>query len=322
MSVTFRFHPVDRAAEYLALLRDGLDPDFPETRFRWLHAEGPWGPSRLAVCEANGRLVGGYAVTPRRGERDGRELWLGRDLDPVVHPDWRGRGLFGRLLEHAAAEPLPVALHYNFANPASAPGFRRHGWRDAGPIRDAAWQTSVTRPLSMELPLWLAGRLRPRRRSPVRELDRPAVERLLAAPPPPPAAPGRVRVVRSADYLAWRYLRHPWRTYRWFTAETEPPLTAVVSHHPERRRLLIVELLGGGERPDLGPLLQAWDTLFPRTWIALWSTTPRHLRRHLLVNPLRRGGGTFLVRPAAGEPPPSTLQPAGWYLTAGDLEIL
>ena len=322
MSVSVRYHdPADHEA-YLALLRQGLDPDFAVERFQWLHQRGPWGPSRLVVCEAAGKLVGGYAVMPRRGERDGRSLALARDLDPVVLPEWRGRGLFGRMLDHAVATMSGFDLHYNFANAASAPGFRRHGWRDAGPLLDAAWQTGVARPLSAELPLWLLGRLTPRRRAPVRELDTAAVDTMLAAPPGAPPAPGRVRVERSAAYLHWRYREHPWRRYRWFLAETDPPLAAVVSHDPHRRRLLVMELLGGGSDPDVGPLLRAWDRLFPRTWVALWSTVPRRLRRHFRIHPLHRDGLTFLVRAVGRGGVVDSFRPEGWYLTPGDLEVL
>ncbi len=61
----FRLYEPDDFGSCLDLVRAGHDSDFSAERFRWLHEQGPGGPSRIALCLADGKVVGIYSVVPK-----------------------------------------------------------------------------------------------------------------------------------------------------------------------------------------------------------------------------------------------------------------
>ncbi len=326
------FQPEDLLA-CVGLLQAGHDPAFSSARFTWLHQQAPLGPSAIAVCTDGSRVVGVYSVirkTLRLGERS---FVGGRDVDPVVHPDYRGRGIFSRLLRFGLENFEGIDVYFNFANKVSAPGFRRQGWRDAGPIEDRVCQLGFRSPLSRDFLIWLGSGaiVSPRPSADARELTADEVEALLTradlAPDsfavyPPPA---RLWVERSSAYLRWRYLKNPQTGYRWFAhgAAGAEESVAICRHDPVKNRLTVLDVLGFGRAPNLALWLPLWRRLFPGAWVGVWSTMPVSSRRGFIANPLRRGQGhPLLVRSFPRGDLPSTIhRPDGWFLTHGDLEV-
>ena len=90
------FRPEDRQG-CLDLLRRGHDPDFSAERFDWLHFQNPMAPSNIALCLDDGEVVGFYAAIKKKVIIDGIEYIGARDIDPVVSPAYRGRGIFSSL---------------------------------------------------------------------------------------------------------------------------------------------------------------------------------------------------------------------------------
>jgi len=276
MNVECRAYREDDREQCLDLLRRGHDRGFSAERFAWLHEAGPAGPSQKIVCEAAGQVVGLYAVLKRPATLDGRPVVAGRDVDPVVDPAWRGRGLFTRMLDWQLASGAGIDLHYNFANAASSPGFLKRGWTVADRLVDRVAQLGPRPVLSREGLLWIAGRvLRPRSSAgTVRELAAADVA-ALSAPRIPPDR--RFAVQRTADFLSWRYLRCPLHTYRFFGRFAHDDLfdLLVVRVDPARRRLLLVDCAvyhdAGGAFASYLPWLE--ETL-GAGWVGIWSSVP------------------------------------------------
>jgi len=316
------YQDADREA-CLGLLRRGHDPRFSEERFRWLHEEGPGGRSHAVVFESDGRVVGLYAVLPRPAVLDGRPIVAGRDVDPVVDPAWRGRGLFTRMLEWMLAHGDGVDVYYNFANAASAPGFLKRGWSVTDTLVDHAAQLGYRRLASREGLLWAASRLV------LPHGDRAGIDELapaeIAALPAPLAPAGRrFAVDRTAAFLTWRYCRSPLQRYRVFARRDAAGIRdlLVVRVDAERRRLFLVDLVV--YRPDGG----RFAAYLPRVaadldvgWAGVWSTCPAAWRRGFLRSPRARGL-PLLVRFAPGrERLAAGLGRGDCHVTYGDVEV-
>lgn len=308
------YGPADREA-CLDLLRRGHDPRFTSERFAWLHEEGPGGPSQKVVCEAGGQIVGLYAVLRRPARLDGRLVMAGRDVDPVVDPAWRGKGLFTQMLDWMLASSAGIDIYYNFANRASAPGFQKRGWLVADALVDHVAQLGCRRLASREGLVWLASRLaRPSIGDlPVRELTPEEVAKL-PLPMPPPGR--RFAVERTAGYLAWRYLQSPLHHYRLLARHDKDGIVdvLVVRTDTPARRLTLVDLAvyrsDGGTFAAYLPHLQRH---LGGGWVGVWSTVPPAWRRGFIKSP-RAGGLPLLVR--SGTP----LHAGDCFVTHGDVE--
>jgi len=328
--VRIRNYETSDRQKCIFLLRQGHDPDFSEDRFRWLHEAAPLGPSSIAVCEDGNEIVGIYSVI-RKTVRLGRKTYIGgRDVDPVVHPSYRGKGVFSRLLKFGLANFPAIDFFFNFANPASVAGFLKQGWKEVEALDDSVCQLGFSNPVSIDFILWLCTSARHGRHKATgcKEISISEADHLISAPkfsdsPCPPA--NRIWVERSSEYLKWRYLEHPLHEYLWFVMGNEESGggLAICRVNDSRDRLYIIDFLGFRTETDLGNWLSLWRKRFPRARASAWSTIPSQSSSCFVRNPFRRGQGRkFLVRSfPEREVPPQLAKPGGWFITRGDLEI-
>ena len=324
-----KYEPSDRQG-CLDLLQAGHDPSFSSERFAWLHERSPLSPSEIALCLAGNRIVGIYSVIKKTARLGGATYVAGRDVDPVVHSSFRGQGVFSQLLKFGLENFIGIDFFYNFANPISARGFLRQGWRSVCPLDDRVYQLGFDRPLSKEFAIWCATGAWNARRTPtsVREITPEEAAGLLANPlarSQPREPDGRIWIERSPAYLRWRYLDCPMQQYRWFSAgmADQSPSLAICRFNQDTNQLIVLDVVGFGAEPSVAPWLPLWARLFPRAWVGIWSTVPRRTRPGFIGNPLKRGmSRPFLARPFPGREPPAQLfLPDGWFVSHGDLEI-
>lgn len=174
----------------------------------WKHEANPFGPSPAWVAIDDGRVVGYRAFLRWQFEADGRTHDAVRAVDTATDPSAQGRGVFRALTMHALDQLRAQGIEFGFNTPndQSRPGYMKMGWRPVGRL------TPWVRP----------GRLRStsaivRGRGPASLWAEPcgtgvtaadayaddtALERLLAAADP---SDDRLRTVRAAAYLRWRY---------------------------------------------------------------------------------------------------------------------
>lgn len=130
-----RYEDRDRPG-YLALYDAVLGDASPEW-FAWKYENNPFMdhvPTVVATHE--GRVVGaksGLALPVAWGDHRGIAV---QPCDVMVHADHRRRGLYSRMTEHMKAvyrdgEP---ALFFNFPNPETLAGSKKHGWRVVGEV--------------------------------------------------------------------------------------------------------------------------------------------------------------------------------------------
>ncbi|MFH1844055.1 MAG: GNAT family N-acetyltransferase [bacterium] len=325
--LTFRPYRPEDEQQCVELLQSGHDPAFSVERFRWLHFRNPLAPSVMVLGFADERLVGLYSAIKKRVVLDGRVYIIGRDVDPVVHPSQRGRGVFSQLLTQALAANQDIDFYCNFANRLSAPGFLKHGWSAIGSLADHVFQTGARSPLTTEFLYYLLTGARSWRCSPGDVREKTASETAMLLPGNAAPVAGRCGVERSAEYLSWRYFTNPLISYRYFLRFAGEALAAllIVREFADSRTALVMELVSFTSDPArIDPFLTVLKCEFPKYRLKTWSTMPAPARRYFRSNFLKRGQGQpFFVRPAPGrELPPAIFELNSWLVTHGDSEFL
>jgi GNAT superfamily N-acetyltransferase len=155
-----------------------------ERELAWFYEDNPVRPASVLLAEDDGRTVATVAIAFVRMSVAGEELQVGMPLRVATDPDYRGRGIFGRLQaeNEERVAGLGVRLLLTVPNAASTPVFvGRLGWSELPGLR-----------------VWVAPRLRSRRSS--RQVER--IERVTEGG-------GGDRVLRDAAWLSWRFVEAP-----------------------------------------------------------------------------------------------------------------
>lgn len=134
-SATIRpFEPDDRRA-FLSLYETVFDRERSVDWFQWRYEDNPYVDHvPIVVAEDDGDVVGCRAFFALEAHVEGTEQLAFQPCDTMVHPDYRGQGLFSRMNAFAVdrytdGEP---AFCFNFPNENSKPGNLKHGWKEIG----------------------------------------------------------------------------------------------------------------------------------------------------------------------------------------------
>lgn len=226
-----REHSPEDVPSIAGMVRESLGvPGYDVKYFEWKFSRraGDKRPLGL-VAEEEGRVVGFTSFFPCRARLAGRPGHIYLIADCVIRPEHRGQGLFGRLfgqaLERVEAEPGTIGTYLFSSADSDAIYKKRYGYRPIG---------------------------RPEYRIGLGDWKRPLAGRLgIGSPAPPAAKAGEKRdgglvmkeedgfdasfdrlwekvgnrwpvaVARDSDYLGWRFLGHPWHSYRLLTCRGE-----------------------------------------------------------------------------------------------------
>ncbi|MFV8752244.1 GNAT family N-acetyltransferase [Nannocystaceae bacterium ST9] len=223
--------------------------------WRWEFARNPSGPQTIELVWDGDRLVGQYAVSPRRVWFCGAEQRAALSLDTMTHPDYGRQGIFSASAEACYARMVErgFAFVYGFPNANSIHGFEKY----------LRWKTVMPTPVHvkpLDLGEYVAGKLgRPELSSVLSKASRlllrtptfvdGLVERARSrgARPDEPLVvrefadfeelagvdelwlrcrdQHRLWVIRDRDYLRWRYDQRP-----------ESEYLRVAIHHVDRSR--------------------------------------------------------------------------------------
>ncbi|QLG49380.1 GNAT family N-acetyltransferase [Natrinema halophilum] len=130
------FAPDDRAA-FLSLYETVFGHDRSPRWFRWKFRENPYVDHvPIIVATSDGDPVGFRSFFAQQMRIGGTVRTAFQPCDTMVHPRHRGRGLFGRMNEHAIeryANGSP-SFFFNFPNENSKPGNLAHGWQEIGTV--------------------------------------------------------------------------------------------------------------------------------------------------------------------------------------------
>ena len=243
-----RYSPDDAAASLELRRKLSPETETSDAFLDWQLQRGPAGPAISVVARdtATGRLIAQATTVPVGVRLSGKSATAGLALDPLIDPDFQGRGVHLDLLRKldAIAAEENVAFSYAFPDDASLPILVKQGG-----FKEVASLSLLIRPLKPEsLAMKTTGS---------RVIARTAsIARMVWRTPPPSVrqreVPGlaidqvtefdepfavfwrRVQsrtpliVERDAAYLDWRYIEAPGRDYAAFAARSEGKVRAVI----------------------------------------------------------------------------------------------
>jgi GNAT superfamily N-acetyltransferase len=323
--------------------KDKLNPEF----WRWEFLEAPDGHGLIYLVEDGGKIVGHFADIPRRFSVQGEPILGTLSLDLMVHPDYRRRGIFEALGRYGAERVRKENGLFLTAFPIrreTIRGLKKIGWEEVVklpvlvyPIR---FSGIINRYLRFPLLSLLAGGAvrslymllcRSRRRKRMEKVDVEEMgslddafddfwQKALSLCP--------VIGARDRNYLAWRYLQHPTRTYTIYRAKQSGEMKGYIV-------LRKVDLLNFNSAAIVD--LLALDEV---TLAALAEKGIQHCRQegadllgfmvpkiHAYYRTLRRIGflpsfKVFLLMIYSHEEGKRLFSPKAWYVNWGDTDVI
>lgn len=312
--------------------------------FRWKHLDNPFGTSPGLVALDDDRIVGVRLFLRWKLEAAGRLFHAVRAVDTATHPDYLRRGIFRELTLSLLADlekTEQVDLVFNTPNADSRPGYLRMGWQEVGvlpvhvaPVRWTRFlrgMTSANRANASggaAAVATSASDTSPRASSSLPDAasaftDRESLDDLIRQRP----STVRLRTALSVDYLHWRYVDAPGLDYRCVPVERNGRLVGVGFGRLRRRAGLTEFTLG-----DV--LVERGDPRIVRAVLrAARRSGADHVTAHLSgaagsgpaavltgYLPVPNNGIRLVANPR-GRTSTSVLNPAGWQLSLGDLEV-
>ena len=261
-------------------LREHLTALSTERRFRWFYEENPDGYAQAWIAEdtESGRTIGSGAIIPRRVHVADTEQQVAVMADFWIHPNFRSLGPAVKLQRACIEAANTKAFAFYDLPQGQMPAVYRR-LRILGekqlltlvkPLRADPYVRRITSVvglvsvLSLGANLWLrfCDWLR-RRRSDC------AVSRHIGEIGPEFSELARnarndaeICVVRSAEYLNWRYLRHYHLSYEVYTARREGRLVAYAVVYDTGTYADIIDLFGFFEPDIIRELVLEIATIF------------------------------------------------------------
>ncbi len=288
------------------------------SQWRWAYRSNPSGRVDISLAFDGQQLIAQSAGIPLQQSHEGRAVRMSRIQNVLVHPDYRGRGVFTQsllhLTEHLQAHDVDFVL--TFPNDNSVPGFLRTGAYErafdlfqfcldaSSAIEDAGER------LAVEI-----------EDSPVfRDGDIDFIGRMLA--------PFAICNIRDRPYLAWRYHRDSGMHYRVARAfqGREQLAFAVFKVYPPERCLDLVEFLVVNDEGILRSFLRAIltsDRNQRMQAVSLWSMPHYPTHEALLRVGFERSQRVThaMYRTFSARCAPCCADATSYYLSMGDSDV-
>jgi GNAT superfamily N-acetyltransferase len=218
---------------------------------RWQHSANPAGLAQVGLAKEYGsdRILGVVWLMPLRVQVNGEVALGSQSMYALVHPDYRGQGVFSSLVTFCDEEGQRrgFSFSFGFPNPNSYPGFvGRLGWSDLGQARLFLRPLNTRRLLKRRLGSGLLKN--------ALAMAASFGERFLFQPRPLPPGAAQViveeidtkdsalngfwarvckkypvMVVRDALFLDWRYRQIPDRHYKLWAARQDKQIIAIAA---------------------------------------------------------------------------------------------
>lgn len=269
MTIKYRFFSSEDAPALSRFSKTFLDPRHPSLRrsqepeyYLWRNDLNPFGRGSIALAEENGRLVGCFALTPKRIRLHGESL-LGAEIDDAfVSREFQGQGIFRTLADMILEEARQkgIRLLYGTPNPISYPVFRHKlGFSELPHCR-------VQMVLGYCCPFpWKSRRYR--REGVDTEKNAPTLLSSLMAEEKSVQAQDILEIVHDEEYLRWRFIANP-DSYH-FSADHLVLKEGFWGHR--KIGYLADQIQGRGNRNEILNALQSARRYFHRRGISLMA---------------------------------------------------
>lgn len=144
---TIRPAQADDAEGIGALFETVFRKPLTREHWRWKLHTLPTPTENEWVAQADGKIVGHYAVTPIRFCENGREVLVPHGCDAMTHPDFRRQGILSALGARAnqvwqeSGAPFQIGFHYGGWGSVR----EQLGWR---PVARLVWVKKILQPLA------------------------------------------------------------------------------------------------------------------------------------------------------------------------------
>jgi GNAT superfamily N-acetyltransferase len=227
----------------------------PQTlsQWRWAYKSNPVGRMDMILAFAGETLVGHSAAIPLRATHDGLAVDTSRIQNVLVHPDFRGKGIFTetlvRLTDQLRDNAVDAVLCY--PNDNSLPGLIKAGYthqRDVFQYHGDAEAAGQAVPGDIDVLVDDALSFTPR--------DAAFISKELWQ--------FSIYNVRDVAYLTWRYGPDSGYRYRVFRARRGDEMAgfAVTKAYAEKRSIDLVDFVSGGDPQVIRSLLSAIGTAY------------------------------------------------------------
>lgn len=222
-----------RKTVFAEMEKDKLDPRF----WKWEFSDCPEGKGLIYLVEDGNKIIGHFADLPRRFSIYGKIVHGTLSVDLMVSPDFRRRGIFEAMGRYAVERTKKEGFYFTSAFPIrkeTIQGFKKIGWKEivklpvlVYPIKFSGIVNRYLRIHSLSLliggvagvfhTLLLAWRKK-------RIATNILIEKVVQLDDTfncfleRTSSLYEVVGMRDRDYMSWRYLRHPTRTYTIYRA--------------------------------------------------------------------------------------------------------
>jgi GNAT superfamily N-acetyltransferase len=323
--------------------KDKLDERF----WRWEFEEGPDGKALIYIVEDKNKIIGHFADIPRRFSVQGKMVLGTLSLDLMVHPDYWRKGIFAAMGRYGAQKVKQENGLFLFAFPIRSEtivGLKKIGWKEVVKLPVLVYPIKfsgiINRYLRFPpLSLLVGGVARFfyffffgwRKKEKMKGVEIKRIHELdeqfdLFWEKAIPLYP--VMGVRDRNYLNWRYLQHPTRTYEIYGAFQKEEMKGYIVLRKvdllNFNSAVIVDLLALDE-VTLAALVEKGIQHSRQEGADLlgFMVPQNHVYYHI---PRRRGFlpsfKTFLFMIYSHSDKEIFLSPEKWYVNWGDTDVI
>jgi GNAT superfamily N-acetyltransferase len=323
--------------------RDKLDPKF----WRWEFIENPDGRALIYIVEDQSKIIGHFADIPRRFFVGGEAVLGTLSLDLMVHPDYRRRGIFEAMGNYAIQRVKNENCFFMSSYPIrreTIKGFKKIGWQRELSLPVLVYPLKFGGVLNRYLhfpPLslfaggvirffyFLLYGLKKRKKTEGVEVEEvSALDDSFDGFWQKASSFFPIIGLRNRNYLTWRYLQHPTRSYSFYRAKKDGEMTGYIVLRKvdllNFNSAVIVDLLALDEGALLTLVEKGIERCRQEGADLLGFMVPRN---HPYDKHLRKAGflpspKTFqlMIYPHAGKE--ILLSPEKWYVNWGDTDVI
>lgn len=214
------------------------------TFWKWKYENNTFGKAILHVAEKDGELLATGTLLPWKLIYNGYRINCFQNCDMVVAPKARGKGIFKKILKkrYDEASDKQADLIFSFPNEQSLPVYSKMGWYIVGKI---PWMVRILRPLTVTY-----GMIQNKQSEKLSVPDHLSIDenKVNALHLGGANHTGFLHTEVTRDYLKWRYVNHPTRSYGIIMFRMEDSVTGAavftLSKRHKMKEMVITELLG------------------------------------------------------------------------------
>jgi len=304
--------------EIINLLSNGLRYPFSKDRWRWLHFQNIMAPSAIYVAKSGNTIIGVYAAIKKEIVVNGKNLIAGRDIDPVVNPQFRGKGIFSKLLKESDRSERDIVLNVNFANELSKPGYKSNGWKEIKikklfaprfPVLSWFYKVIFLDLLTIEI------KTKDLHILPIDSIDEFNINVQLIRIERP------IYIKKSGPYFYWRYKGNPDKNYHFFKVSRAGIDIGIIICSKNRGRLMILDIINQSsvkKNQILKSFLKYYLESPYKIMLVTWSTLCEGADRMMMFGK----PGEFFVKNKSSIPDEYIFNTKNWELGPGESEFL